>query len=49
MGILQDNPAHIAFVIGFGQVVETKKGIHGCNCILPILEEYQFGPRERSG
>ena len=28
MRILQDDALHIALVVGFGQVVETKKGCH---------------------
>jgi hypothetical protein len=41
--LLQDNPAQVAFVIGFGQVVETEKGTHGANCILSVLKEYMSG------
>ena len=50
MGILQDNAAHIAFVIGFGQVMETEKCSHGCDCILYGLEDYyeQFARRSRT-
>jgi hypothetical protein len=32
---------NIAFVIGFGQVVETEECIHECDCIRHTLEKYQ--------
>ena len=37
MGVLQDNAAHIAFVVGFGQVMETERCSHVCDCILSRL------------
>ena len=41
MGVLQDKPAQITFVVGFGQVMESEKCIHGCDCIMQSLEEHQ--------
>jgi hypothetical protein len=39
MCILQDNAAHIALIVGFGQVMETEKCTHNRDCILQVLEE----------
>ena len=39
--ILQDAAAHIAFIVGFRQIMETEKCCHGDDCIVYILEEHQ--------
>jgi hypothetical protein len=42
MSILQDDAPHIAFIVGFRQIMETEKWGHGYDCIVYMLKEHQF-------
>jgi len=39
---LQDNAAHVAFIVGFGQVTEMEKCSHDPDCMPRGLEKSQF-------